>query len=148
MNWCNPPFVLIGRIISLLRAQKATAAVVMPVGTSHWWSPMIDIRVPVVLAVMKLYASDMWSPKSDASKPRRRRPTECLAAIVFFDFSAQPPAQSFSSVTPTAEQLSRHAPASVQPDESAPPSHFLRLHSERVLSQGVEKIRDWGSGNT
>ena len=146
VNWCNPPFVLIGRIISLLRAQRATAAVVMPVGTSHWWSPMIDIRVPVVLAVMRLYASDMWSRVLDASKRRRRRPTECLAAIVFFDFSVDPPAKSFGSVTPTAEQLSRHAPVS-ESDESALPSHFLNLHNDAVLSHGVDKIRDGGSGN-
>ena len=72
VNWCNPPFVLIGRIISLLRARKATAAVVKPVGTSHWWSPMIDIRVPVVLAVMRLYASDMWNQYDNKARPYLR----------------------------------------------------------------------------
>ena len=107
---------------------------------------MIDIRVPVVLAVMRLYASDMWGRVSEASKPKHRRPTECLAAIVFFDFSVDPPAKTFGSVTPAAEQLSRHAPVS-KSDESIPPSHFLHLHNDRVLSHGFDKIRDGGSGN-
>ena len=37
-NWCNPPFRLLGRLISLIREQRAVATVIAPVWPGQpWW---------------------------------------------------------------------------------------------------------------
>ena len=102
-NWCNPPFAVIPRVLSLLRAQRATAAVVMPLGAGKWWSPMIDERLPVVQAIIPLARASIKASS---------------LAIVFFDFGYNPPTRRFRHLGPTAEALPRHP---------APPKTFLRL---------------------
>jgi len=40
-NWCNPPFGLIGRLLRLLREQRARATIILPQWEGrHWW-PLI-----------------------------------------------------------------------------------------------------------
>jgi hypothetical protein len=37
-NWCNPPFGLIGRLLYVLRAQRARTTIILPEWTGrHWW---------------------------------------------------------------------------------------------------------------
>ena len=122
VNWCNPPFVVIPRVIALLRSQKATAAVVMPTGGSEWWSDLIDERVPVVQAVLHLYSGDLRGKKRGRSNvSRASRPNH--GAIVFFDFGTRPPTRSFRSTALSADQLRRDL-SQTSPAKS---TTFLRL---------------------
>ena len=122
VNWCNPPFVVIPRVISLLRSQKATAAVVMPTGKSEWWSDLIDERVPVVQAVLHLNSGDLYNTRgerSDVSKTSRPK----RGAIVFFDFGTKPPTRNFRSTALSADQLRRD----LSQTRLAKSTTFLRL---------------------
>ena len=41
MNWCNPPFRLMGQLFRVMKEHKAKGAIVVPVWTKrHWW-PML-----------------------------------------------------------------------------------------------------------
>lgn len=40
-NWINPPFSLIGRVISKLRADRAVATLIVPQWTGRYWWPLI-----------------------------------------------------------------------------------------------------------
>ena len=126
VNWCNPPFVVIPRVISLLRAQRATAAVVVPADRPNWWSAMTDDRMPVVQAVLHLQPHDMWGVQSGRRARQSKRPVK--ANIVFFDFSLSPPARVFSNVTPSADQLARAQPDPDNPDTPDTPKRFLSWH--------------------
>lgn len=129
VNWCNPPFTVIPRVISLLRDQRATAAVVMPLGADKWWSSLINDKLPVVQRVMRLQASDVWQKKVLPRRARRRQHSpHAKMAIVFFDFGRRPPSTTFSSTTPSAEHLHRHLPQPRLPHQPASSNKFLQLH--------------------
>ena len=118
-NWCNPPFAVIPRVLSLLRAQQATAAVVMPLGVGKWWSYIADERLPVVQAVVPLVKSAVWQPKRAPRGDRKeRRKSANKLAIVFLDFGCNPPTQCFRYLGPPAETLPRHP---------APSTTFLQI---------------------
>ena len=128
-NWCNPPFAVIPRVLSLLRAQRATAAVVLPLQRDKWWSSLVDNRLPVVQAVMPLEASDVRRPNTSAPRGVHRRHSSAPSklAVVLFDFGRNPPSRVFPNPSPTAETL-RPCPAPLKLPAPAPSKTFLRLH--------------------
>ncbi len=41
-NWCNPPFSMIGALLEILRAQAATATVIIPMWVGQpWWASIV-----------------------------------------------------------------------------------------------------------
>ena len=52
INWCNPPFHLIGRILSLLKRQRARAAIVVPTHSMMWWHAHLHSDSPNVSGVL------------------------------------------------------------------------------------------------
>ena len=96
VNWCNPPFSLIGRVLRLIRTQGARAALVLPASSSSWWSADVCMGSPGVLHVMPFRSRMLRSDGSGPLALRRFR-------IVFFDFSAS--ASVIDRDVPPAEAL-------------------------------------------
>ena len=120
-NWCNPPFAVIPRVLALLRAQRATAAVLLPLDADEWWSALVDTRVPVVQAVLVLRSADVIARGQVAHvRVSCNRTSPKRFAIVFFDFGRAPPSRSFHHNGPAAESL---------PNRLCPPKTFLRMHT-------------------
>ena len=87
VNWVNAPFALIGRILSLLRQQRAVAAVVVPRnwrGTRHWWSQDVQRWSEGVVERWDLHPADYRCvPVNGEVEVESRR---FGLAIVFLDF--------------------------------------------------------------
>jgi hypothetical protein len=104
--WVNAPFGLIGRVLSLLRAQSAVAVVVVPVGTRARWSRQIRLGATGVRAFVPYDPNNphlrMRGSRNGASRYRGKY------ALVFLDFrvSARPTWRG----TPSAEALPVAAP--------------------------------------
>ena len=87
INWCNPPFAMLGRILALLRTQKARAALVVPVYSIEWWFMQFSQHMPHVRHTLRsgpiTAANTMRWPNGSALK-------NCVQyKIVFVDFSVQ-----------------------------------------------------------
>ena len=90
VHWCNPPFSLAPRIIALLRAQKACAAVVLPLNNGAWWSGQIRMGAEGVLEVLKFDPASIKYRSEGVVVTYRSG-----YAVVFFDFAANPPSNAF-----------------------------------------------------
>ena len=114
VNWCNPPFTLIPRILALLRAQKASAAVMLPLGTKAWWQSHATMGAEGVLHVFKFDPNTpdhISTGLSLGSKPFSKQ-----YAVVFFDFAASPPSKTFCdapsaqlAICPTESHTQRYS---------------------------------------
>ena len=105
VNWCNPPFAVIARVLALLREQQACAAVVVPRGensASTPWVRSLRLRQASLLEEM---------------------PVDKNTSVLFLDFSSHPPASAFID-SPSAESMSC---------ESHAPISFLRWHKGVLL---------------
>ena len=95
VNWCNPPFALIPRVMATLRAQKASAAVVVPVGVKKRWSAEVRQGAAGVMQIMR------FDPKLPGNKSSGLPPDipafKHDYAVVFLDFSTSPPNKAFCS---------------------------------------------------
>ena len=102
VNWCNPPFALIPRVLALLRAQKAVAAVLLPLGSRAWWQRQVGRGAP---GVLQRFTFNPNKPEfRSAGLPPASRPYSNRYAVVFFDFSPFPPKKQFVA-TPSVESL-------------------------------------------
>ena len=103
VNWVNAPFALIGRILSLLKRQRAVAAVVAPRnwgGTRHWWSQDVQQWSEGVVDRWDLHPFDYRCfPVNAEVEVEARR---FGLAIVFLDFRRA-----------RDQQLTRGAPAEI-----------------------------------
>ena len=98
--WCNPPFPLIPRVVALLKAQHACAAVVVPLGTSVDYGRLATRHGSGVRFMFSFRAGlANWRPAGPAKKP----PPGRRYAVFFFDF-VDPP-HAFIDL-PSAELLS------------------------------------------
>ena len=101
VNWCNPPFFLIGRILRLLQRQYARAALVIPHISSHWWDKFLIPSAPFVKHV--------WTSGSISARNAMRWPDGSRLAttlpydIYFLDFSE--PGKSAIKADISAERL-------------------------------------------
>jgi hypothetical protein len=98
VNWCNPPFVMLTKVFSLLRAQRATAAVVVPLRAKQRWSPWIR---PGASGVVGRFEFD---PSSPAFRMSGAPPCSYRSgfAVIFLDFRV---GDSPFVSSPSAEQL-------------------------------------------
>ena len=87
VNWCNPPFALIPRVLALLREQQACAAVVVPRGENSERTPWVRSLRLQTASLLKVLAVDQHT------------------SVLFLDFSSHPPARAFID-SPSAESLS------------------------------------------
>ena len=94
VNWCNPPFALIPRVISLLQAQRASAVMLAPMGRKAVWARQLTIDAP---GVRKLWRFD--PPRGPAGHIYYAG-----YAILLFDFSSHPPRSTFDDL-PSAESF-------------------------------------------
>jgi hypothetical protein len=88
VNWVNAPFSLLGKVLSLLREQAATAAVVIPRSTPsvhQWWLRSMQATSEGVVYRWNLRPYDPIGRPFNAEvlTPERRYGI----AVVFFDFS-------------------------------------------------------------
>jgi len=74
VNWCNPPFALLPRIIALVREQQACVAILVPCDMEAVWMRNLCVSSRHILRVWEF------------------RPG---AAIMFLDFSSRPPSSTF-----------------------------------------------------
>ena len=83
VNWAHPPHHLVGKVISLLRRQRAVTAVVLPCGARASWS---SFARPGAEGVANLFTCNPRSPRDrlvGTTSPCRWRGR---FAVVFFDF--------------------------------------------------------------
>ena len=92
VNWCYPPFVLLPRVLALLREQQACAAVLAPTGTEDLWGRGLRMCKHNVLRVLHIPSFCPVGPKN--------------LAVFFLDFASSPPSSRFFN-RPSAESLSR-----------------------------------------
>ena len=93
VNWCNPPFALIPRVLALLRAQRAVAAVLLPLGNRAWWQRHVTRGSQ---GVLQRFTFDPNKPEfRSAGLPPDSAPYANRYAVVFFDFSPFPPNRKF-----------------------------------------------------
>ena len=104
VNWCNPPFALVPRVLALLKAQKACAAVMLPLGNNAWWQTRVVMGAPGVLKVFK-FDPNLAEHKSGGLSVDSKPYTKAYA-VVFFDFSTSPPSRAFCDA-PSAQFQSR-----------------------------------------
>ena len=98
--WCNPPFAIIPRVLVLLKAQRACAAVVVPLGTRAEYGKLRGARgsgVRFSFTFSPVLAN--WCQSSGSVSTFRHN-----YAVLFFDF-ADPP-HAFRDL-PSAEALPR-----------------------------------------
>ena len=84
VNWVNAPFGLLGRVLNLLRSQRAVAAVVVPGVSKKWWSRLYTWQSEGVVHRMR------FDPRDPRCRPvNSPTPTPWTAsglAVVFVDF--------------------------------------------------------------
>ena len=96
--WCNPPFALIPRVMALLKAQCACAAVVVPLGTKAHYGKLRGARGSGVRYSFTFCPSlANWQQSAVSSSSFRHN-----YAVLFFDFTAPP--HAFVNL-PSAEAL-------------------------------------------
>ena len=83
VNWVHPPQHLVGRVISLLRKQRAVAAVVLPMGARALWSPA---ALPGAEGVRHLFTFNPRSPHNYMIGGNYRCTWRGSFAVCFFDF--------------------------------------------------------------
>ena len=134
--WANAPFGLIGRVLALLRAQAATAALVVPVGSKAPWARQIRPGAVGVRAFVT------YSPNAAAFKMRgigaTAAPYRGLYALAFLDFRTSDSNDWLSS--PSAEALpALRTPASRPHFLTLPSRPMSRPTSPSLLPQAPEQ---------
>ena len=85
--WCNAPFALLPRVFALLRAQKACAAVVVPLGTKANYGSMVGAKNQGIRYAFTFRPSRAcWSPKSSSLSVFSND-----YAVLFVDFRERAP---------------------------------------------------------
>ena len=104
VNWCNPPFVLVSKVFALLRAQRAVAAMVVPLNAKQQWS---EWALPGAEGVVDCFVFD---PTSARLHMVGAPPCSYHSgfAVVFLDFRTS--VEVFVD-SPSAEQLRAVQPA-------------------------------------
>ena len=98
--WCNPPFALIPRVLALIKAQCACAAVVVPLGTRAGYGKLRSSSGSgVIFSFTFCPTLANWPQPSESASVFRHD-----YAVLFFDF-ANPP-HAFYDLT-SAESLPR-----------------------------------------
>ena len=92
VNWCYPPFVLLPRVMALLREQQACAAVLAPEGTHDLWGRSLRMYSSNVIHVLHAPSFCSVGPSN--------------LAVFFLDFASSPPSSHFFD-RPSAESLRR-----------------------------------------
>ena len=100
--WCNPPFVLVPRVLALLRAQQACAAVMVPIGRRAAWSRLVVPDAPGVAHFFECAPEDAVT-HSGPEQAHKATAYSKNYAVVFFDFRQRPPPTFCDS--PAAESL-------------------------------------------
>ena len=101
INWCNPPFFLIGRILRLLQRQHGKSAVVLSHTSNHWWNKLLIPSAPFVKHVC---SSGKISDANALRWPDGSRVTTTLPYDIYFlDFSRS--GESVIKAAIPAEQL-------------------------------------------
>ena len=96
--WCNPPFALIPRVLALLKAQRACAAVVVPLGTRANYGKLRGARgTGVVFSFTFSPTLANWPGNSESASVFRHD-----YAVLYFDFAT--PSRVFCDL-PSAESL-------------------------------------------
>ena len=86
--WCNAPFALLPRVFALLRAQKASAAVVVPLGTKANYGALVGAKTQGVRYAFTFRPSRAcWDPASPASSSVFSGDY----AVLFLDFRSRSP---------------------------------------------------------
>lgn len=98
ISWCNAPFAMAGRVISLLRSQRAAAAVLLPKNKRSWWFRLTRPGCPGVRFVHSCDFSIPGHYMGGKDPPSR---FACGLMVVFFDFRRRPRPR----VLPSAESI-------------------------------------------
>lgn len=132
--WANPPFILIGRILTKVRKEQATMVIVVPVWpTQYWWPTLLHLLAdqPVLLPnVPQLYL-----PGNLGNEAHRDAPSwSSIAALIsgsstkraafqreLWTYFPDSGAQALSSLTSTSGDVSRIGSTS-----AVFPTHLLR----------------------
>ena len=105
VNWCNPPFSLLPRVVALVQAQGAVAAVLAPHDPSARWFRKLRACTGCVLYVLPV---SVVAGRSHA--------------VFFLDFTKNPPSSSFKDYA-SAEDLAK-------PLTSPPSFHSLVVEGD------------------
>ena len=100
--WANPPFPLLERLICALKAQRATAAVVVPRAARKPWSIWAETGAAGVAHVWPFDPRRQEFRMRGRTAPQRYRSGY---AVVFFDFRSQRDKESPWRALPGARQL-------------------------------------------
>jgi hypothetical protein len=111
INWCNPPFDLVGRVLRLIRTQHTRAAVVTPAVSSAWWFQLTHLGCPGIKKILhsgkiNQHNAMRWSGETNTMATQRYR-------IIFFDFTTEDKSAIFPYVS--AERLPRATSRSSDP---------------------------------
>ena len=87
VNWVNAPFGLVGKVLALVRKQRAVAAIVIPrgwKGSRHWWQKELQENCEGVVWRWNLNPEDArCEPVNKEVSPQPRR---YGLSVVFVDF--------------------------------------------------------------
>ena len=139
INWCNPPFALLGRVLSLLRRQGVRAALVIPQHSTAWWRAQCLPGLPHVRHVWHSGPiTDINVMRCPNGSPlRHMRPY----AIAFLDFTS---AATVIFPSPAAETLS------ITTIDSGGPickqTTYLRLHPS-LIAPPITCFREPATGS-
>ena len=104
VNFCNPPFCLLDRILVLIERQQAVAAVVVPLRTMRPWSHKVLASARGVAARL-LYRPGGAGLTMQGPGGERSAAYNGEYAIVFFDFRPSGVDRSGFRTAVTAEEL-------------------------------------------
>lgn len=62
VNWCNPPFNLVGSVIEKIIAERATAIVILPMWRAQWWWPTMVTAAKELVPLRR--TQDLFFPRS------------------------------------------------------------------------------------
>ena len=83
ISWCNAPFAMAGRVMALLRSQRAAAAVLLPKNERSWWFRFTKRGCPGVKFV---HSCNFTRPGHYIGGSNTPSPFSCGLMVVFFDF--------------------------------------------------------------
>ncbi|MGA9040188.1 MAG: reverse transcriptase domain-containing protein [Terriglobales bacterium] len=81
INWCNPPFNLVGRVIGKIIQERATAIVILPLWKAQWWWPIVVEKSHELLPLP--HAQDLFFPRSQLNRACIFAPPFAVAAAYF-----------------------------------------------------------------
>ena len=130
--WCNPPYVLLGRILRVISQQRARAALVLPKASSRWWFNELKVDsfgVRHTLDALKLVWD--WRMRDVNGKTVPTRPYK----IVFLDFSGND--RHIDTTIPGAEDLPIHLP---NPHNDPSASMHINMLPQRLVNDALASV--------